>query len=241
MQVLAFLVSFTGLATITVVLRLWTRQRLRSAGWDDLLIVVALAANLVLFSCRVVEIQHGLGHPGETLPPSALRTQLKALYLSLPFYHLTLLASKLSALALYTRLFRLRRVLLASYSLAGLMCVAGTWMVLSAILFCLPVRDFWSGTTPQPRCLPKKAVWLSNGAIQIATHVVVLAIPLVVIPKLTLRRRVKAGLFLLFGLGLVVVVISIVQLITVIEILTRGRGDLSRALHYPALPCPALV
>ncbi|RAH67160.1 uncharacterized protein BO66DRAFT_159221 [Aspergillus aculeatinus CBS 121060] len=163
------------------------------------------AANLVLFSCRVVEIQHGLGHPSETLPASALQTQLKAQYLSLPFYHLTLLTSKLSALALYTRLFRLRRVLLASYSLAALMCAAGTWMVLSAILFCLPVRDFWtwSNTTPPPRCLPKNAVWLSNGAVQIATHVVVLAIPLVVVPTLTLRRRVKAGLFLLFGLGLV--------------------------------------
>ncbi|OJK02272.1 hypothetical protein ASPACDRAFT_1886611 [Aspergillus aculeatus ATCC 16872] len=235
MQVLAFLVSLTGLATIAVVLRLWTRLRLRSAGWDDLLIVVALAANLVLFSCRVVEIHHGLGHPGETLTPDVLQTQLKGLYFSLPFYNLTLLTSKLSALALYTRLFRLRRVLLTSYSLAGLLCVAGTWIVLSAFLFCLPVRDFWSVAPDHaPHCLPKKAVWLSNGAFQVATHVVVLAIPLIVIPKLTLRRRVKAGLFLLFGLGLVVVVISIVQLITVVEILTRG-GDLTHKSRTTAL------
>ncbi|PYI18481.1 hypothetical protein BO86DRAFT_434418 [Aspergillus japonicus CBS 114.51] len=211
MQVLAFLISFTGLATIAVILRLWTRLRLRSAGWDDLLIVVALAANLVLLSCRV------------------------ALYLSLPFYHLTLLTSKLSALALYTRLFRLRRVLLTSYSLAILLTVAGIWIIPSAFLFCLPVHDFWSlEQDAGQHCLPKKAVWVSNGAIQIATHVVVLAIPLVVIPTLTLRRRVKGGLFLLFGVGLVVVVISIIQLVTVIEILTRG-GDLTHKSRTTAL------
>ncbi|PYI36315.1 hypothetical protein BP00DRAFT_441902 [Aspergillus indologenus CBS 114.80] len=218
MQVLAFLISFTGLATIAVVLRLWTRLRLRSAGWDDLLIVVALAANLVLLSCRV------------------------ALYLSIPFYHLTLLTSKLSALALYTRLFRLRRVLLTSYSLAILLTIAGIWIIPSAFLFCVPVHDFWSlGQDAGQHCLPKKAVWVSNGAVQIATHVVVLAIPLVVIPTLTLRRRVKGGLFLLFGVGLVVVVISIIQLVTVIEILTRG-GDLTRMLPtYPILSyLPAL-
>ncbi|PYH85071.1 hypothetical protein BO82DRAFT_351430 [Aspergillus uvarum CBS 121591] len=227
MQVLAFLISLTGLATIAVVLRLWTRLRLRSAGWDDLLIVVALTANLILFACRVVEIRHGLGHPRETLTPAALRTQLKvrpspasqslsqinnppnrekALYFSLPFYHLTVITSKLSALALYTRLFRLRRVLLTSYSLAILLTVAGLWIIPSAFLFCLPVHDFWSlGQDAGQHCLPKKAVWVSNGVIQITTHVVVLAIPLIVIPTLTLRRRVKVGLFLLFGVGLMYV------------------------------------
>ncbi|PYH46525.1 uncharacterized protein BP01DRAFT_390791 [Aspergillus saccharolyticus JOP 1030-1] len=263
MQVLALLLSLTSLAAIAVALRLWTRLRLRSAGWDDLLIVVALAANLVLFSCRVVgkkshplhplpfkqqqltqtppEIHHGLTKPSENLTTHTLESQLRALYLSLPFYHLTLITSKLSALALYTRLFRLRRVLLTSYLLAAFLVLAGLWMVLSGFLFCWPVRAFWTvvpdstSTSPGAHCLPKGPVWLLNGAMQISTHVVVLAIPLVVIPRLTLRRRQKGGLLLLFGVGSIVVAISIVQLVTVIGILEGGKGVTEKSIRSALL------
>ncbi|ODM14691.1 hypothetical protein SI65_09880 [Aspergillus cristatus] len=53
---------FTGLATVAVALRLFTRLRVvRTAGWDDWLIVLALLTDYVFFAFAILGV----------LPPAA--------------------------------------------------------------------------------------------------------------------------------------------------------------------------
>lgn len=82
---------FTGLATVAVALRLFTRLRVvRTAGWDDWLIVLALLTDYVFFAFAILETHYGLGTSRNDLTQSQITKQLKAFYLTIPFYNLTI-------------------------------------------------------------------------------------------------------------------------------------------------------
>jgi hypothetical protein len=125
------------------------------------------------------------------------------LWLSIPFYNLSLILAKLSVLVLFTRIFRLREFLICTYSTMAFLVIAGLWMVLSGFLFCIPVHDFWNVNYKDHtgHCLPEGPVWYANAAMQILTDVVILILPMPLLSKLHLPRRQKIGIMLVFGVG----------------------------------------
>lgn len=128
---------------------------------------------------------------------------LQYLWLSIPFYNLSLILAKLSVLVLFTRIFRQRKFLICTYSTMAFLVIAGLWMVLSGFLFCIPVHDFWNVDykVHTGHCLPEGPVWYANAAMQIFTDVVILILPMPLLSKLHLPRRQKIGTMLVFGVG----------------------------------------
>jgi hypothetical protein len=85
----------------------------------------------------------------------------------------------------------------------GFLVIAGLWMTLSGFIFCYPVRNFWSldEAIRKHHCLPEGPVWFTNAGIQIATDLMILALPMPLLWKLHMPRKQKCGIMIVFGLG----------------------------------------
>lgn len=134
-------------------------------------------------------------------------TKPQFLWLSIPFYNLSLILAKLSALVLFLRIFHSRPFRLTTYTVMGVLILCGLWIVLSGFVFCIPVHAFWnlSNHVRRNHCLPEGTVWFLNGGIQIITDIVILFLPMPLLYKMSLPRRQKAGLILIFGVGILYV------------------------------------
>ncbi|GAT23928.1 hypothetical protein RIB2604_01710710 [Aspergillus luchuensis] len=213
-------IVFLCVATITVALRLYTRLRLvRKPGWDDLLIVVSLATDIVFFAFLVIESQNGLAENEADLPPEVVRRQLKALWITIPLYNLTLTLTKLSLIFLYRRLFPTHTYRILLILTLIFVIITGLWMVLSTLLFCIPINAFWDTSLPRT-CLPEDVVWCLNAAFQITTDLILVVLPLPILAKLNLPKRQKAAF---------VCATSIIRLTTIVRLLrdpdfTSGNG-----------------
>lgn len=126
------------------------------------------------------------------------------LWLSVPFYNMTMILAKFSALTLFVRLFRPRPFRLVTYIIMGCLGIIGLWTALSGFFFCNPVHAFWSTSEEvrNTKCLPAGPVWFTNGALQTLTDVVILILPMPLLWKLQLPTRQKWGIIVVFGLGI---------------------------------------
>ncbi|CAG8373214.1 unnamed protein product [Penicillium salamii] len=229
MHVLAITTVFVVLATLTVGLRLFTRFYLvKSPGLDDVFITAALAANLVYYALVLVQRNYGLGADDTSLSQDTIQGQLyvrrtspksrpqlthsQYLWIAIPFYNLALILAKISALLLFTRLFRSRLLVRASYAMIAFLVLAGLWMVFSGFFFCVPVHYFWTRKDGDDHCLPQGPIWLLNAGIHIATDVIILILPMPAIWKTQIPKRLKAGIITVFGLGVCVIATSSVRL-----------------------------
>ncbi|KAF3390266.1 hypothetical protein F1880_009230 [Penicillium rolfsii] len=165
-------------------------------------------------SSSSVQRQYGLGVPKKDLSDHDIQSQMHYLWLSIPFYNLSLVLSKLSILVLFTRIFRSRKFLACTYTIMAILIIAGLWMVLSGFLQCIPVHYFWNMNLQMHRghCLPEGPVWYVNAALQIFTDVVILILPMPLLWKLHLPRKQKVGMMLVFGVGIFVIATSSARL-----------------------------
>lgn len=157
-----------------------------------------------VYSANNTEIHHGLGRPNEALSAHDIRASLRALYIVIPFYNLSLTLTKLSMAVLYMRVFPTPSILLALRLLLAAIAVAGLWMVLSSFLFCIPVEAFWETRISTEKCLPQQ-VWYLNAALQITTDVVIVVFPMPVLKRLRVSRRERAAMVMVFGVGVLYV------------------------------------
>ncbi|KAJ5965480.1 hypothetical protein N7481_012194 [Penicillium waksmanii] len=214
MRVRAISTIFTVLSALFVAFRLFTRVKLvKKWGYDDLLIIAAWVCSATFFAFIIVERHYGLGQHKASLPPHLIQAELFYLWLSIPFYNLSLILSKLSALVFLTSIFRIRHFLITAYLIMGFLVVAGLWMVLSGFIFCVPVPIFWSmnKSLVAAHCLPKAPVWFTNASIQIVTDIIILILPMPIVSKLRLPKRQRAGIMIIFGVGICVIATSLAR------------------------------
>ncbi|KAJ5334881.1 hypothetical protein N7452_007284 [Penicillium brevicompactum] len=197
MYILTITTIFTALATLTVILRLFTRFYLiKSPGFDDVLVVGAtvctvnlrglsrglqmkfgshelIITNIVYYALVLVERKYGLGVPQTELSDETIQGQLYYLWLAIPFYNLSLILSKLSALCLFVRLFRSRFLVRTSYISMGFLVIVGLWMLCSGFFGCVPIHYFWtlSDQERKDHCMSMDVVWLFNAAVHIFSDV----------------------------------------------------------------------
>lgn len=211
MRVRLITTIFTVLSALFVAIRLFTRVKLvKKWGYNDLLIIFAWICSAVFFAFIFVEKHYGLSQPKTSLPKDVAQGQLFYLWLSIPFYNLSLILSKLSALMFLTSIFRIRTFLITAYILMGFLVIVGLWMVISGFVFCVPISTFWSldATLTKAHCLPKGPVWFTNAGLQIFTDIIILVLPMPIVSKLHLPRRQRAGIMVIFGVGICVIATS---------------------------------
>ncbi|KAF9885629.1 hypothetical protein FE257_012720 [Aspergillus nanangensis] len=205
---------------------------------NDWMILIALLFSYVFMAFFIVEALNGIGVHGAEIPPHILIKQMKAFWLTIPFYNAGLLCAKASILMQYFRVFPTKRMRTTCWIMIGVLGTYGSWAVLSAFLNCIPVAKFWDPTIPG-YCLAQKGLWFSNASMHIATDLVILVIPIPALHVLDLPKRQKVALISIFALGGFVCVTSICRLVALKKISdsTDPTFDNVDAAYWSAIEC----
>jgi hypothetical protein len=75
----------------------------------------------------------------------------------------------------------------------------GCWVIFGAIFLCVPIEYFWGIGTGS--CMDRNAFWMSMAAGNIFTDVLIFAIPVTLIWRLSIptRQKIAMGVILAFG------------------------------------------
>jgi hypothetical protein len=120
---------------------------------------------------------------------------------SIAFYQATLTFTKISIILQCLRIFVATRIRRTCWIIFAIVVGYGNWSAVSAIFMCRPVAYFWDKTIANGYCLPEQPVWFGNVAINIATDIAILTLPVPALSALKLPKKQKIGLMMVLALG----------------------------------------
>ncbi|KGO43317.1 hypothetical protein PEX1_088880 [Penicillium expansum] len=205
---------------------------------NDWMVIIALLNSYVFMALDIIEAVSGMGVHIKDIPPSILERQMKAFWLTIPFYNAAVLCAKASILMQYFRVFPTHRMRVVCWVMITFLAIYGTWAVISAFLNCIPVAKFWDDTIPG-YCLNKTKLWFSNASMHISTDIAILVIPIPALMAVDLPRKQKLALMVMFALGGFVCITSIVRLVSLktISDSTDPTYDNVGAASWSAIEC----
>lgn len=115
-------------------------------------------------------------------------------------YKAAALFAKLSMLFLYLRIFSSYHFRIAAYIVMFICTGTAIGTILPTIFACHPIEKAWTPTMPG-KCIWTPGIWYASSSINIATDVMIIALPIAQIRTLKLPKAQKIGLCLLFSLG----------------------------------------
>ncbi|KAB8215113.1 hypothetical protein BDV33DRAFT_195535 [Aspergillus novoparasiticus] len=139
---------FLCISLTTVALRCYVRLRLvRRFGWDDALMVLAMALNIWFATCGLTGSVAGIGRKLDDFDrPQEIEKALFWWWLGQSAYVWVVTIARLSIAMLLLRIAIRRRDSIVTYVVMSLTVAVGLpfWLVL--MLQCQPVREFWQRT-----------------------------------------------------------------------------------------------
>lgn len=125
---------------------------------------------------------------------------IQAFWASTLFYHLSLTTTKISILLLYIRVLTYENFRRVAWVVLGFIVILGILIVLSVLTACVPLQKFWNPSVDGV-CQPFSVLWAVIG-FNAGSDLLLVLLPLPVICGLTLPRRQKVGLVIVFTIGL---------------------------------------
>ncbi|KAE8350446.1 hypothetical protein BDV28DRAFT_150926 [Aspergillus coremiiformis] len=221
MYVVPVATTFLTVSIVIVALRLYTRLYfIRTPGWDDLVIFIALLSDVGCFIFIMLEVRYGLGESTDSYSPEVLQAQLKALWASIPLYNLSLNLTKVSLVLLYLRLFPLKGYRIVLVIVLIFVVISGLWMIFATLFMCIPIRGAWDPSIPR-RCIPNSILWSLNAALQITSDIIIVILPMPLLAKLQLPRRQKIALIAVFAFGVFGCAMSLARLTVLVKRIKR--------------------
>lgn len=202
------------LSYTAILLRFISRRLSRTVlGPDDWIIFSSLPFTTTFIVISTVAVRAGLG--SESMSQTSLgkrKLQLQILFACQFLYAISIAAFKISTLFLYRRIFP-GRAFLRTLVGVGLLVLAYSITQMLGVLNCKPINAAWTLRIFE-HCIHSAALPIVCGSINIATDVIILSLPLPRIWKLNISKTQKAQLIVLFLLGGLVCVISIIRTTT---------------------------
>jgi len=215
-QLLACYISLFLLTTIAVCLRVIARRMsMAQFALDDAFIILALVSFWGLCTCAFFCYKFGLGlHISSGL---SLHDQLqfdKSIWAVELLYQPTVCLYKFSIIFCYCRIFGINKNRLPMYLVGGLTGVYSIWSILQTLLQCLPIAAGWRVRYPHPgdRCISGRIYFLSLAIPNVILDWALLLLPLPFVFTLRMSNIRKFEVSLLFILGGMVCIFSIVRL-----------------------------
>ncbi|UPX19974.1 uncharacterized protein EKO05_0010222 [Ascochyta rabiei] len=217
---------FTSLALLVVLLRWYSRICLAPGKWgvEDYFISVALLLSISMTA--VVGAESGLDMAPATDEQSSLHRlskMLKLIFAHSLLYQLSVNLVKAGFTLQYLRIFsHLQWPRYYCYVLLLLILGATAWGVFGIIFLCNPVNTYWDGRV-DGECKNAEHHFLRTGILGIVIDWAIWVLPMPIVGKLKLPRRQKWGLWVVFGLGGFVCIVSILRLTLVQDAARRGN------------------
>ncbi|CZT22918.1 uncharacterized protein RCC_08625 [Ramularia collo-cygni] len=212
-SVVAVTVTFTALAATFVACRTYARLRIaRNAGSDDVSIVFAMLFALGTTITMLFQVKYGMGRRQASLSQDESISMLKAFYVSIWTYNLSLCCTKVAILLQYLRVFSpMKTFRMCCFILLTVVVIYAIYAAGTAIFACSPIAFFWDHRL-EGKCLPRFPIWFANAAINIVTDIVIVVLPIPVMSDLELPTRTKRALMTVFLLGGFTCIVSILRL-----------------------------
>ena len=191
------------IATILTLIRVYTKIYLiRSPGWEDWTAVIGWMGLMIWGALCIASDRYGSGRHLWDVKGVDFTMDLKITYVREILYGPIIFAVKLAILLLFLRVFQpIRRTYIALHLLLWgnlLIYTAGTFL---EIFQCSPIRKKWYPAWPG-QCVDQRALQLASSAVNIASDISILVLPIMSVWDLNTTRKRKAGLFLVFGFGI---------------------------------------
>ncbi|KAL2864848.1 uncharacterized protein BJX67DRAFT_383476 [Aspergillus lucknowensis] len=198
-----------ALSLATVSLRCWVRLRLvRSFGWDDGFMVLAMAFNVSFAICGLVGASFSIGRRLMDLDNPIHDAQMGLLcwYLGQISYILTTTAMRQSIVFLLFRFTFERAHRIALYLVSFFSFAVGMIFLFFTIFQCRPVQFYWHRLTMEGRCLDINMlinIVYFYSSVAAACDLTIGVLPALLIRHLRVSRRTKIGVAIILGIGCV--------------------------------------
>ncbi|KAK3302295.1 uncharacterized protein B0T15DRAFT_496765 [Chaetomium strumarium] len=210
---------FPALALLVVSIRVAGRVAANQFAVDDWLVCIAMLMSIAETVISFFFIKTNfIGIPPERVPPHDRTQGLIWAYAVQILYNPILALVKSSVLIFLTRLFGqkdgVRRFLLW-LNVANISQLVAVFFAI--VLQCLPIQFNWDPTLRGGRCVDRRILYISTAAFNIVTDFLILGLPLWIFSSLRIPKRTKIALLVVFLLGFLVTITSIIRLLLVAQ------------------------
>ncbi|PSR99117.1 hypothetical protein BD289DRAFT_361467 [Coniella lustricola] len=209
---------------MAVALRVVSKCSTQTFCGEDYAIISVILLSTVPMGCVLSMAKLGLGTHLWDLRDGALKQILLLFYISEVIYVAAMALTKASIVAMYMRIFQAYRPFrIACYAALGFIILPSLAILLATIFSCRPVAFFWdrdlrvtssSSSPPSPACLNIQALAYANSAFALAQDTLIIVLPVFMLWSLNMSRRRKLLLALMFGVGSLGLVATMVRLRT---------------------------
>ncbi|KAL8919524.1 MAG: hypothetical protein Q9208_006716 [Pyrenodesmia sp. 3 TL-2023] len=207
-------VTVTSLTALVVALRMATRIWLvRNVGWDDYTIVAACLGHVVALGLVIMQIHYGFGRHRDYLTERQNTQFLKYSYGEWIQTFQTLMFTKLSICFLLLRIPVEKYFIRPLQGAIAFLVVTNVVLTFLWIFQCNPIAGAWDKKRPAT-CLTDAQllrVIISQAIISIISDFALALFPIVILWKVQIEMRIKAGLCFLMSLGLMTAACCIVR------------------------------
>ncbi|KAG2420252.1 hypothetical protein HFD88_005053 [Aspergillus terreus] len=238
--------SLGMLALIMVILR-WSQRIFvkKSLGWDDGLILMALVCAAPLNCLTFPMKSYGLGTNIWTIPFDDVTKQLKLLLLAEVFYMPSEAFTQLSFLAFYLRIFPPSKYRYFAYALGAISICFGISNTFIMIFQCTPVSYFWTNWTGETTgsCIDISSYSWYRAAMQIAMDLSIIGLPLWPLSKLSLSKRKRTLVLLMFCTGFLITIVSCLRLQSLIKFSKSSNFSMDNnpAIYWSVVECDVAI
>ncbi|KAK9421425.1 hypothetical protein SUNI508_05660 [Seiridium unicorne] len=223
-------IIMTVFATVLVYLRVYVRRTRGRIAMDDWLIIACLPFMYAMTTTALLAVYRGgLGHPLQqlaALDSNILSVSLKCLFGMEIIYSSLISLIKLSVLAMYRKIFPTPLVNKGTYVLGVTVLAWWVAVILVTLLQCHPLYGLWDlAAMETAQCMDQLELFLGNAIPNIIIDAFILALPLYEVARLQMTRLKKIGVFIIFLLGGVTIVISGVRLRSGLHLLGPDETD----------------
>ncbi|MCJ1444783.1 MAG: hypothetical protein MMC23_005285 [Stictis urceolatum] len=217
---------FIFLDVLAVGARLWARQiKRKPLEFNDYSIVIALIVMMARTGNEIAMVVHaGFGLHGteimERFGPNTLFDFGKMSFANDILWLFLVTVVKLSALDLYTRIFRQPIFVKVTWLVFGICALAGTAFTFVRAFICRPVGMNWDLSLAKEGgiCGDLNTMYLALATIDLVLDLLVVFLPLPVIWTLQMAFSKKIAISIIFGLGAAICCITAVRLKFINEI-----------------------
>ncbi|KAI4106720.1 MAG: hypothetical protein LQ339_002911 [Xanthoria mediterranea] len=237
---------FTGISTVVVGLKIWTRLNIiRQFGADDVLTILALLLLLAFAPLITISVHDGLGRHNFYLTPEASIRSAKLAILSNPLVFLAAAWPNISVAI------SLDRILVPQpwpraflYGIPILQCLFALICSIVTYTECSPLEGLWDKWIPH-RCLPPETVvgiLNANGALSAFTHIFLAVVPIFGLWKIRIKTKTKVGVCLLMGTTAIATIAAIIRTVNLSRLqIFDFSSDIHRVLNWAIIEAAFII
>ncbi|KAI8713826.1 CFEM domain-containing protein [Fusarium sp. LHS14.1] len=162
--------------------------------------------------CAVCAMPTALGRIS-TLSEQQITNVVKYTWVTQVFYIPAICLTKIAIISIFIRVFPERIFQVVCWGTIAHCALFMVTTTITAILACVPVAAAWTNWkgTKEGVCYDNNAFWWAHSAINIVTDLWIIALPIPQLIKLQLGRKKKIYLIMMFSVGIIITVVSIVR------------------------------